>query len=523
MKKINSTLDKSIFWPSILLVVTLTVLLVIFKDTAGPIMSGMMTNITSNLDWAFEFLTIGIFIILIWLIFGRYGKVILGKAGDKPEFSRFSWGGMLFCAGMGTSIMFWSIVEPLYYFTGPPFGIAPESNQAAEISLSYGLFHWGISAWALYALPAIVMAYSFYVRRDKSLKISAACRGALGKHADTWVGKVIDILVIWSMVGGLGTSIGLGVPMVSAVIGNIFGIEPSLWLNLVIILIWTVIFSASAYMGLYKGIRKLSDFNVYIALGLAIFVIIVGPTLFILSYFTDSLGIMLNNFFRMSLHTDPINQGGFPQSWTVFYWAWFASTAPFIGIFVARISKGRTIRDLVANVVLWGTVGSWIYFGVFGGYTMNLQLTGQVNLTEIMATQGDPSVIVAVLNSLPMPLIVSIFFVILGFIFLATSMDSASYVIASVATKEFGSSAQPARWHSLLWGVVLSSLAISLTIVGGLEVVQTSAVLVSVPILILYVFLAISLIRWLKQNEHLHHYKQSKGGQTPQSRRDSHG
>ncbi|WP_254901741.1 BCCT family transporter [Thalassobacillus devorans] len=506
----KANLEKSIFWPSLILVVVVTLLLVILRESAAPVISGMMSAINNRLDWAFEFLTIGLFIILIWLMIGRYGKVKLGDPQDKPEFSRFSWGGMLFCASMGTSIMFWSIVEPLYYYTGPPFGIEPSTNEAAEYALSYGFFHWGISAWALYALPAVVMAYSFFVRKDRSLKISAACRGVLGKHADGFLGKTIDVLVIWSMIGGLGTSLGLGVPMVAAVLGNLFGIEPSLWLNLTIIVIWTFIFSTSAYFGLYKGIRKLSDWNVYMALGLALFVIIFGPTFFILSYTTDSLGIMLDKFMRMSLYTDPINQGGFLQAWTVFYWAWFAATAPFIGIFVARISKGRSIRELVSNVLLWGSLGSWLYFGVFGGYAMNLQLTDKVDLTSILTEKGGPSVIVEVLNSLPLPILVSTFFVILGFIFLATSLDSASYVIASVATRELEDGAEPARWHRLLWGILLSALAISLTIVGGLDVVQTSSVLVSVPVLIMYILMAYSLIKWLKSNEHLHVYIDDK-------------
>ncbi|MDT8862913.1 BCCT family transporter [Alkalihalobacillus sp. MEB130] len=502
----HSRVEKSIFWPSLLLIVMVTLLLVIFRETAGPVVSDMMTGITYRLDWAFEFLTIGLFIVLLWLMVGRYGRVKLGDQHDVPEFSRFSWGGMLFTASMGTSIMFWSIVEPIYYYTWPPFGLEAESSSAAEYAVSYGLFHWGISAWALYALPAVVMAYSFYVKKNASLKISAACRGVLGKHADGFLGKTIDVLVIWSMIGGLGTSLGLGVPMVAAVLGNLVGVEQSLWLNIVIIIIWTFIFSFSAYFGLYKGIRKLSDYNVYMALGLALFVIIVGPTLFLLSYFTNSLGIMLDNFWMMSLYTDPIHQSGFPQAWTVFYWAWFAATAPFIGIFVARISKGRSIRELVFNVLLWGSLGSWLYFGVFGGYAMDLQLTGKLNLAQIQAEQGDTSVIVAVLNSLPMPVLVSVFFLILGFVFLATSLDSASYVIASVATKNLSENGEPARWHRLMWGILLSTLAISLTIAGGLSVVQTSSVLVAVPVLIMYVLMTISLLKWLKQDESIHVY-----------------
>ncbi|MGK7377023.1 BCCT family transporter [Planococcus sp. 1R117A] len=491
-------IDPTVFWSSLVVIFIATLTLVIFRNSAEPVMSKMMTDITYNLDWAFQFLTFGLFILLIWLVFGKYGKIRLGD--EAPEFSTFSWGAMLFCAGMGTSIMFWSMMEPMYYYMGPPFGIEPNSTQAAEWAVAYGMFHWGISAWSLYALPTVVIAYSFFVKKNRSLKISTACRGILGKHADGPIGKIIDIMVIWSLVGGLGTSLGLGVPMVSAVIGEIFGVQQSLQLSIIIIVIWTVIYGASAYMGLYKGIRKLSDWNVYLALGLALFVLITGPTLFILSNFTNSFGLMLQNFALMSFSTDPIAKGGFPQAWTVFYWAWFAATAPFIGLFVARISRGRTIRELIMHILLWGSLGSWIYFGIFGGYTMNLQLTNKLNVIEVLNSSGGPAAIVEILKSMPLDFLVLPFFAVLAFIFLATSLDSATYILSAIATKELIGEQEPARWHRMLWGAVLAILAVSLLMIGGLEVIQTSSVIVSVPVIILYLLLTLSLLRWLKQD-----------------------
>ncbi|MFD1861390.1 BCCT family transporter [Planococcus chinensis] len=491
-------IDPLVFWLSLSVIVVATLTLVIFQDSAEPVLNKMMTGITYNLDWTFQFLTFGLFILLIWLVFSRYGKVRLGE--EAPEFSTFSWGAMLFCAGMGTSIMFWSMMEPMYYYMGPPFGIEPNSGQAAEWAVAYGMFHWGISAWSLYALPTVTIAYSFFVKKNRSLKISTACRGILGRHADGPIGKIIDILVIWSLVGGLGTSLGLGVPMVSAVIGEIFGVQQSLQLSIIIIIIWTVIYSASAYMGLYKGIRKLSDWNVYLALGLALFVLLAGPTLFILSNFTNSFGLMLQNFAMMSFSTDPVAKGGFPQAWTVFYWAWFAATAPFIGLFVARISRGRTIRELIIHILLWGSLGSWIYFGIFGGYTLNLQLTNQLNVVEILNSSGGPAAIVEVLKTIPLSFLVLPFFAVLAFIFLATSLDSATYILSAIATKELVGEQEPARWHRMLWGAVLAVLAISLLMIGGLKVIQTSSVIVSVPVIVLYVLLTLSLLRWLKQD-----------------------
>ena len=491
-------IDPLVFWSSLVVIVLATLLLVIFQSTAEPVLNNMLRGITYNLDWAFQFLTFGLFILLMYLVFSKYGKVRLGD--EAPEFSTFSWGAMLFCAGMGTSIMFWSMMEPMYYYMGPPFGIEPNSSASAEWAVAYGMFHWGISAWSLYALPTVTIAYSFFVKKNHSLKISTACRGALGKHADGFVGKVIDILVIWSLVGGLGTSLGLGVPMVSAVVGEIFGVQQSITLSIIIIVIWVIIYSASAYMGLYKGIRKLSDWNVYLALGLALFVLIAGPTLFILSNFTNSFGLMLQNIALMSFSTDPINQGGFPQDWTVFYWAWFAATAPFIGLFVARISKGRTIRELIIHILLWGSLGSWIYFGILGGYTLNLQLSGALDVIGVLNDSGGPMAIVEILKSLPLEFIVMPFFAILGFIFLATSLDSTTYILAAISTKELSPGQEPARWNRMLWGMVLAALAVSLLLIGGLSVIQTSSVIVSVPVIILYGLLSISLLRWLKQD-----------------------
>ncbi|WDF03333.1 BCCT family transporter [Shouchella hunanensis] len=494
----RAKIDPLIFWSSIVVILIASLLLVLNQDVAEPFLNDVMNGITTRMDWVFQFVTFGLFIVLGWLAFGPYGRVRLGEG--KPEFSTFSWGAMLFCAGMGTSIMFWSILEPLYYYTGPPFGLSPESTDAADWAVTYGLFHWGLSAWALYALPTVAIAYSFYVSKRPSLKISTALEGVLGKHAHGLLGKIIDILVIWSLVGGLGTSLGLGVPMVSAVMGDLIGVEQSLGLSIVIILFWTIIFSASAYSGLYKGIRKLSDINVYLALALAAFVLITGPTLFILSNFTNSLGLMLQNFVYMSFYTDPNASSGFPQTWTVFYWAWFAATAPFIGLFVARISRGRSIRQLVLSILLWGTVGSWLYFAVFGGYAIHLETNQLLSLTDILANEGEQAVIVEMLRSLPISTIVMTFFVILAFIFLATSLDSASYVLASIATKELKDEQEPARWHRVIWGVILSLLAISLISVGALRVVQTSAVIVAVPVVVLYGLFTVSLVRSLKKD-----------------------
>jgi len=209
---------------------------------------------------------------------------------------------------------------------------------------------------------------------------------------------------------------------------------------------------------------------------------------------------MIQNFAFMSFYTDPIGNGGFPQAWTVFYWAWFATTAPFLGLFVARISKGRTLRELITHMLLWGSVGGWIYFAVFGGYTMNLQLNDILPVKDILNDSGGPATIAEILKTLPLSYIILPFFVFLAIIFLSTSLDSATYILAAIATKELNEGQEPARWHRMMWGAILAILSITLLFVGGLGVVQTSAVIVSVPIFIIYLLLIISFFRWLKQD-----------------------
>jgi BCCT family betaine/carnitine transporter len=500
--KEKAKLDSFIFWPSIVVLLSLTILLVVFQSSAETMLNGILTAINTRMDWIFQFMTFGLFVLLLWIAFGKYGRVKLGEG--PPQFNNFSYGAMLFCAGMGTSIMFWSIIEPMYYLQGPPFGFEAESESAAEWAVAYGMFHWGISAWCIYAFPTIVIAYSFFNKKNKSLKVSQSVKGALGKYSDGILGKIIDILVIWSLVGGLGTSLGLGVPMVSAGIGHLLGVEQSVTLSIIIMIIWAVIYITSASLGLDKGIRRLSNLNVYLALALAIFVILVGPTGFILTYFTDSFGIMSQNFLRMSFYTDPIGGGGFPQAWTVFYWAWFAATALFMGLFIARISKGRTLKSLILHILGWGSLGSWLYFGIFGGYTMNLQQTGELDVLGSMAEVGDASTIINVLETLPFSYIAILFFVVLGFIFLATSLDSASYILASTASIKVGDGIEPPVWHTILWGLIMAALSISLLLIGGLSVVQTSAVVVAVPVVIIYALLVISLMKWLKNDEHVY-------------------
>ncbi|AET66816.1 choline/carnitine/betaine transport [Desulfosporosinus orientis DSM 765] len=493
-------LDHKVFWPAFIVIFGLSLALLLNREAGAKIVDAALAWSTYKLDWLFQMGTFLVFVFLIWIAFGRYGNVKLGGPDDKPEFSTLSWIAMLFCAGIGSSLIYWAVAEPLYYLQGPPFGIAKGSSEAYQWALTYGMFHWGFSAWALYAIPSLPIAYAYYVRKDPQLRASTACRPILGNMVDGWMGKVIDILVMFGIVGGFGTSLGLGVPLLAKAASTLLGIPQSMGLNFAILAIWTIIFGFSVYTGLYKGIKRLSDINVYLALALLVVILAVGPTFFILSVFTDSVGVLFNNFFRMSFYTDPIVKSGFPQAWTVFYWAWWIALAPYMGLFVARISKGRTLKQLIIAEVLWGTLGDWAFFGVFGGYTLHLEFDKILPAGQILSEDGGPAAIIAVINSLPMSQVILVLFLLLEFVFLATCLDSSAYVCASMATKQLNEDEQPARWNRIVWALALAAIGIAVLSLGGMNAIQTSSVVAAVPLVFVLLILTLSFMKMLKED-----------------------
>ena len=340
----SGKIDPQIFWPCLFIVVAIAVPSILNPEAMGRVLNGILAFITGKLGWWFSVFGLGTLFFLLWLAFGKYGNVVMGGEGEKPEYSEFSWVAMLFCAGIGISLMYWAVIEPIYYMQGPPFGLAPGSAEAAEWAAVYGPYHWGIIPWALYAIGTVPIAYNYYVRRNPRLRMSTASEAVLGKYTNLWPGKIMDSFVMFGLIGGVGTSLGLSTPMISAFVSRYFGVPQSMGLNVIIVVIWVILFSASVYRGLDKGIKVLSDINVYLAFFLAAFILFFGPGAFIMNYFVNGLGLQFTNFIRMALYTDPVNQSGWPQGWTIFFFAWWIAYAPFMALFVARISRGRTIR-----------------------------------------------------------------------------------------------------------------------------------------------------------------------------------
>lgn len=500
VKQNNLAIDQAVLWPAIIVILAVISPLMIYPEAGKIAISNILSWATGTFGWLYLLSGIGSFFVMCWLAFGPIGRIKLGGPEDTPEFKKIPWIVMLFCAGIGISICNWAFVEPLYFLSGPPMGLEAGTPVAAEWAAMYPMFHWGVVPWALYLMPALPIAYALYVRKVKVLRMSEACRGVLGNAVDGPVGKLIDIIVIFSITGGVGTSLGLSVPLVSELFQAMFGLQDSFLLQMGILAAWTGMIAWSVYNGLSKGIQTLSNINAVLGFLILFFVLIAGPTIFLLNLWSNSFGLLLDNFFRISFWTDPVTHGGFPESWTIFYWAWWVAYAPMMGLFVARISRGRTIKELIVNGVVWGSVGCWAFFAIWGGYALDLQMSGVLDLQAILSKSGTPATVVAILKTLPLSGLVLPAFTLLCFVFLATTVDSSAYMLAAVCTKEISGYQEPARWNRILWTLMLAFVGVGLLSVGGLEAVQISTVLVALPMIPVLVIMLVSLLRWVHQD-----------------------
>jgi BCCT family betaine/carnitine transporter len=494
-------IDRLLFFTAVIIVIAACIPLGLMPERAGPAVSNIYNWISSNLGILYQWFGIGTFVFLIWLSLSPYGHIRLGGDGEKPDFSTFSWAGMLFCAGTGASLLVWASVEWAYYIDAPPFGAVPRSAEAIAWASAYGPFHWGILAWCFYALPTIAIAYPFYVKKVPHLRASTALHSLLGPSGEnSLAGRIVDLAIMIALIGGAGTSLGVIAPTIAASVAEFFGLQTSFLLQLIVMLFCISLFAISVYLGIEKGIKRLSDLNVYLALGLMAYILIVGPTLFILKATTDTIGFMLSNFVRMLSWTDPIDKTGFVESWTIFYWAWWIAFAPAIGIFVTRISRGRTIRQVIVSMVFFGTLGCWVFYFVMGNYSLSLELNNVMSVTRHLAEHGMYETVASIISTLPLGRLTLFVFALVSVISVATTYDSASYTLASTATSEIQVGENPARWNRLVWAAVLGTLPIFMILVGGLDIIRSGVLIASLPLLVIGVAMIVALLKSLREH-----------------------
>ncbi|MDB2440642.1 BCCT family transporter [Luminiphilus sp.] len=494
----TQAVDRVNFVLTISVMLALAIPLLLFPEASALALQTAYSWLATNFGWLYILTAITAFGAVLFIAFGPYARVRLGD--EAPEFSTASWIAMLFAAGIGSGMMYWASIEWAFYVDTPPFGAEPRSAEAYIWASSFGLHHWGLVAWSFYCLPTLAIAYPFYARGVSKLKYSISASHFI-KGGESSIGaRLMDSFFMVALVGGIASSLGFSTPMIAALVSRLTGIPESFGMELAVVGVCVVMFGTSVWLGLKAGIKRLSDFNMVLAGSLLLMILLAGDTVFLLRMAINSIGHTLQNTVAMMFWTDPVNNTGFIEDWTIFYWAWWLAYGPFIGIFVTRISKGRSLREVVLGMLGMGSMGVWLFYLIVGNHSLGLQVSGEVDILGVMAESGGNQAIIAGLDALPFASLFIVGFILLCSIFTATTYDSASYVLAASATKSLKPSEDPAQWHRVFWAVAITILPIALMYAGGLKEAQTITLVVSLPLVFTFWLSGISLLKSLQED-----------------------
>lgn len=486
MRKISN-----VFWIAVAIVIAAVIYGAVAPQSFERITANMQAFFTSAFGWYYLILVSIIVLFCLFLIFSPVGIIKLGKPDEEPDFTRTSWFAMLFSAGMGIGLVFWGAAEPVSHFITPLL-TEGGSNDAYKEAMRYTFFHWGIHAWAIYGLVALSLAY-FQFRKGEPGLISSTLKPVLGQRmVEGHVGTLIDVLAVFATVIGVATTLGFGAAQINGGLTYLFGIPNTYFVQFIIVVVVTILFMFSAWTGLGKGIKILSNANMVLAVTLLILMFFVGPTVLILNMFTDTIGGYIQNIIQMSFRIAPLNEENraWINSWTIFYWAWWISWSPFVGIFIARVSKGRTVREFVIGVLLLPALVSFFWFSVFGIPGIEVQRAGKIDLGSLLTEE----ILFAVFGEFPMTTVLSVVALILVGTFFITSADSATFVLGMQTT--YGSLTPP-NGVKLVWGVAQSAVALILLYSGGLQALQNALIAAAFPFSLIMVLMMISLYRSL--------------------------
>ncbi|MFW5706451.1 MAG: BCCT family transporter [Bacteroidota bacterium] len=486
-------IDPWVFWPSSILIVFFIAITLLVGEPMGHVFTIIQDNISEYGGWFF-ILAVNLFLIFcLSIAFSKFGNIRLGGRTAKPEFKKASWFAMLFSAGMGIGILFWSVGEPILHYVSPPTGPG-ETVEAARRSMHFTFLHWGLHAWGIYALVGMSLAF-FTFNKKLPLTISSVFHPLIGPGIHGKLGKTINVLAVVATLFGLATSLGLGVQQVSAGLHHLMGWSDTVNMQVILIGLITLAATASVVSGLSHGVKRLSQLNIIIGAFFLLFMLIVGPSLFIFSSFVQNIGGYLQNFFELSFWTETYTQSDWQKSWTVFYWAWWISWSPFVGMFIARISRGRTIREFILGVLIVPTILTFLWLSAFGGSALFLELNGLANITSAVQDNVATSLYV-LLDQFPIGAFTSVVGIILVTSFFVTSSDSGSLVIDSLTA---GGKLDAPVAQRIFWALTEGGVAAVLLIGGGLGALQTASIITGLPFTIILIIMTYSLTKGLSQ------------------------
>lgn len=490
---IGELFKNKVFSISAIIVAIIALTGAIVPEAFGNTANYLFNFSKDNFGWFYLLSLVVIIVFLMWLAASKYGSIRLGGENEKPDYSFFTWLGMLFSAGFGVGLVFWGVAEPMSHFINTPFaGVEAGTTEAARVAMGYSFFHWGISQWAVFALVGLVIAFLQFRKKRDSL-VSTALEPVTGKK--TPVKNAIDILAVIATVMGVATSIGLGVLQMSGGLEQVSGVGNNIMIQLLMLFIIFVCYMISTMTGLDKGIRILSNFNLIIAIAFLLFVFTMGPTVFILESFTLAIGDYITNFVQYSLRLQPYSEGTWVGEWTIFYWAWAIAWSPYVGAFIARVSKGRTIREFIVGVTIIPTLISCLWIAAFGGTALWFDLHENTGIAA--AVNKDVSVaLFQMFDQLPFAGIMSVLAILLILTFLVTSADSATYILASMTS---GGSLNPSSIGKIVWGTLMAAIAGVLLYSGGLEALQTASLIAALPFTVLLLLLIVAMTKLIRK------------------------
>ncbi|MBN9675365.1 BCCT family transporter [Salipiger bermudensis] len=480
---------------------------VLFNDLANTIFTGLQSILARYLGWAMILLVNALLLFVVIMAIGPFGDVRLGSMDEDPEYSIFSWTAMLFSAGIGIGLIYWGVAEPMYHFLAPPVEEA-QSVAAAQEAMALSFMHWGFHAWAIYAVVGLALAY-YHFRKGLPLSIRSTLYPLIGDKVYGFWGDVVDIVAVFGTMFGIVTSLGLGATQVNAGLEQVFGVPNNAGVQIMIIAAITLMATISVVAGLDGGIKRLSNINIVLTIILLAFMLIVGPTLFIFDTFVDNYGYYLSRLIQLGTWNEGWvggNEGStWQDSWTIFYWAWWVSWAPFVGVFIARISRGGTVREFMLGVMLLPCTIMFFWFTAFGGTAISISLGGDQALVE--ATQENyANTMFVLLEYFPLSSLTALFTTVLIVMWFVTSSDSGSFVIDMLTA---GGDPNPPKIQRIFWAVAEGAVASVLLLAGGLEALQAAAVVAGFPFAVVLFLIAWALVRALRwDNLMMHRHRQ---------------
>lgn len=488
----------TVFFTSAGLILLFVALTLLSLETAESTFNQLKSTVTHYAGWFFTGVVNIYLLFVVYLAFSKLGKIRLGGKDAKPEFGRLSWFAMLFSAGMGIGLIFYSVAEPMYHLAAPPFpGADAMSPAAAEQAMLLTYFHWGLHAWGIYALVGLALAFFCY-NKGQPLTIRSAFYPLMGERIHGAWGNAIDILAVVATLFGVATSLGIGVQQVNGGLYYLFDIPINTTTQVALIAAITALATVSVVTGVDKGIRRLSEFNLLLALGLLLFVLILGPTLFNLNGLMQNTGRYLQNFARLSFWTETYRDNDWQDSWTIFYWAWWIAWSPFVGMFIARISKGRTIQEFILGVLIVPTAATFIWLSTFGNAAIHTVLNGNTELITTVVEQGMPEVaLFELIKHYPLASLASMVSVVVIITFFVTSSDSGSLVIDIITA---GGNLNPPVTQRIFWALMEGAVAAVLLLGGGLTALQTGSITMGLPFALVLLLMCYSLYKGLRES-----------------------